>query len=189
MTDLDLDLILPPEIILRARKDGPVLATIAGELPMVHMLEVVRLQESGRRHERVLLDTPDAPEFDDQREEAIAGVKEFYEQAAAFIQRHATMTNEGDLLELTATQIITIITLLGSPQERAQLIADALLRVLDLAPEDEAALPLGQGSPASSSPSEDSEAGKAPTGARSPGENSLPSGRKRSARPRSKPKS
>lgn len=183
MTDLDLDLILPPEIVLRARKDGPVLATIPGELPMVHMLEVVRLQEDGRRHERVLLDTPDTDEFDAQREEAIAGVTAFYEQAAAFIQRHATMTTEGDVLELTATQIITIITLLGSPQERAQLIADALLRVLDLGPEDEAELPLGQGSPSTSSPSDEPVGGKARTGASSRGASSS-----RSARKSSKPK-
>lgn len=179
MTDVDLDLILPPELVLR-RGDGDVIATIPGELPMVAMLEVVRLQADGKRHERVLLDTPNISEYADERAIAEDGVREFYEQAAAFLQRHATMTVEGELLELTATQIITLISLLGSPQDRAQLIGEALLRALDLGPEAEDEAPLEPASAETSSPSAGSTAGRRRTGGRSPGASSSPTARKRS---------
>lgn len=179
MTDIDLDLILPPELVLR-RGDGEVIATIPGELPMVDMLQIVQLQADGKRYERFLLDTPNTSENADAREEAEAGVRAFYEQCAAFLQRHATMAVEGEVLELTATQIITLITLLGSPQDRAQLIGEALMRALELSLEAEDEVPLESESLATSSPSAGSEDGKAPTGARSPGASSSRSGEKRS---------
>jgi len=41
---------------------------------MIEMLEVVRLQADGKRHERVLLDTPNTSEHADERAAAEDGV-------------------------------------------------------------------------------------------------------------------
>lgn len=179
----DLDQLLPDPIELT--RGGQPYATLPGELPATEMLKLERLREAGSAHEELLKDTPDTPENAAIIEEARAGIAHFYEQAAAFLQQHAEMANEGDLLELTATQIIAVCSALAAPQQRLILLATAFAMAcgMELSDDgqvvDEGGAPLDEGSPGTSSGSDEPEDGKAPTGAPSRGASSSPSGRKR----------
>lgn len=186
MTDVYLDQIEPEPIVLK-RGDGAIIATIPGELPVQGpggALELTRIFAQANESETFLLDTPETPENAAAILEAQDALRSFYEQAAEFLQGHAVMATEGALLELTATQIVSIVSMLVAPPYRLQLLANAFMMVMGMEiGEDGQPVPLDEGSPATSSPSDEPEDGKARTGASSRGASSS-----RSARKPSKPK-
>lgn len=192
MPDVNLEQLMPEPIVLRARAGGPILATLPGEIDMPRMLELTQLAETGGEHERVLLDMPDTDDNREAREQASAGLREFYEKASAILEGVAELEPGVERLELTGTQIVALVSMLVAPAQRTQLLATAYLMAVGVEfGEDGLPVPLDGTSLSISSESDAPGGGPAPIGASSDGASGSRSAprRKRTRASSSKPSS
>lgn len=165
MTDVDLRLLVPRDIVLVTEDEQRV--PIPGEVSVKRAMEIERIRgdlwAAGRERELAV----------DREGEAAARerIAKAYQEGADAIHALALERNpEAEPLDLTATMIEAVLSMLVAPAERETLMALAYSMALGLEVPD--LDPLAHGSATSSSGSGKRAGSKARTGARSRGANS-----------------
>lgn len=172
MTDVDLRLLVPRDLRLIVGDDEVVY--LPGEIPLVAAMRVEQIRGDlwAAARERQLADNRE------EEAEARKLIAEGYQRAADEIHKLALERDpKVEPLELTVTQIDTILQMLVAPVERETLMAHAYSVALGI--QEPELDPLGGGSSASSPPSDEPQDSPARTGGRSRGASGS-----RSAKPR-----
>lgn len=176
MTDLDLRLLVPRDIVLVG--DDEKRTPIPGEVSVVESMEIERIRGDlwAAQRER------EAANSRDEEVAARAAIAAAYQEGADKIHALALTRNaDAEAIDLTPTQIEAILAMLAAPAERETLMALAYSMAMGLeVPELD---PLGDGSSSSSSPSDEPEASAGPTGKTSRGVRGSRSAGTRSKKP------